>query len=584
MKNAFKYSFTLLLMIATTSFAQDTKENNYQPKYLWDVSANIGSTLLWGDAASNENPFSRWFGEEANPSFGLVLNRKLSNTLGVQFGIQKGTLSGERSEWSGDAYHSVVSSETDFLDYHLALNVDFTSMFGYKPDRLVSIYAFAGIGLTQYDAESFVDGASHKTVQSSAVMVPWGGGVKFRLNEHWTIFGETNFRNTFTDDIDAYIGAGTEVNDIYSITGIGVTYHFGQKQEKDETSAIEPEQEAEEEVVETYTPVEIRTTTNLPTEVEPNSEYIITTEVNKSELNQKGVYELSIPENFYLSDVESMGNVSLTENALRITWINMPSENLKFTYKLTTGTLDKTSYILASSFEYIEFDEVKFKTFSNRLNLKIPIEQPVIEEALIEEVVVEEEIVEEAPLTEPKKNIEQVESYLEYRVQVAASREEAVSTETLQQQYGLEEEVKQASYKNSYKYTVGSSQTYSEAAQHAALSKVEGAYVVVFKEGNYITYLENTNHDIMDKDGVFQTGFTYKVQIAASKGQPYSIAKLAHKCGVAENQITEDKTLDWYQYTTGTFRTREEAEQLLNTLRTEIPDAYIVVFEDGVRN
>ncbi len=590
MKNLISLLIIVLLSVPILTIAQDDNTEK-KADYLWDISANVGSSLMWGDAASSGNPFARWFSKESSFTGGLTLKRKLSKSFSLQVAFQKGMLSGERSEWSDDS-HPIVNFSSRYFDYHIGLDVDFTSLFGFKPDRLLSVYGFAGVGMTHYDAESFVDAFPNSAVQAQTLIIPWGGGLRLRLNERWSIYGETNFRNSFVDDLDAYIGSGSDVNDIYSITGIGVTYKFGQKKEKKPKVEIAPVEPIDTIVAEVYTPVDVEYASSTPNEAEPNTEYMVKTVIQKGDLNGKATYELSVPEDFYISELESNGGIiEQDSNSAKVVWEEMPEGQLEINYKLSTGGLDKESYVITSNLDYEENGKDMHKTYNSRIALKptaiAVVETPKLVTDEVKEGGTEQgkENVVVAPVPVPVPVAETPPATgLEYRVQVAAVFGGTTSKRMLQKRLGLEDEVKEDPYKNSYRYTVGSFTSYGEAAQHAALSKVKGAYVVVFKDGEYVGGLENTNTDIMDKNGIYPDGSTYKVQIAASKGRTYSIAKLAYKYGFKENEVTEDEIAGWYQYTVGTFRTAEEAKQMLNDVKLKVPKAYVVKFEDGKRS
>jgi len=554
--------------------------------YLWDVSANMGSSLLWGDGATAASPFTRWFSKESNLTYGLTIKRKITKSFRLQAAFQKGMLSGERTKWTGDQTHPVVNTVTDYYDYHIGLDVDFTSLFGFKEDRFMSVYAFGGVGMMHYNASSFTDGIPFYNVKASNMIVPWGGGLRFRFDDRWSAYIESNFRNAFVDDIDAYIGTGTDVNDIYSITGIGVTYKFGEKKEKKPKVDISPIEPADSAVAQVYVPIQVVYSSTIPKEAEPNSEYQVNTVISKGNLQGKSTYELTLPEDFYISDViANGGKISQDSTHLLVDWDKMPSEQLAISYKLSTGGLENDNYIINNTFTYIENGENKLRTFSDRVLLK--------PNAIAANTVVKENSVGKTSknVTDQNENTEviavtpqpQQNAGLEYRVQVAAVFGGTTSKRMLQKQLNLDEDVKEDPYKNSYRYTVGSFSTYAEAVQNKALSKVQGAYVVVFKDGKYVGGLENTNTDIMDQDGLFATGETYKVQIAASKGRTYSIAKLAYKYGLKENQIMEDEIAGWYQYTVGKFTSANDAKAMLEDLRLKVPQAYIVKFIDQKR-
>ncbi len=576
--------FVMILFLVSSVSAQNSSDIK-KPEYLWAVNGNMGYSLLWGDAGSqNSNPFARWFSEDESAfSYGLTLQRKLNETFKLQLGVVYGSLNSKRETWTDDT-HPLITAQTTYLDYHLGVNVDFTAMFGAKPDRLISFYGLVGVGMANYSAESQNDGVSMPSREvegANTVFIPWGWGLDFRINERFHITFENTFRHTFVDDFDAYIGTGSDLNDFYSITGLGVTYKFGQKRKKKEPKVIEePVELVEDNVVAVKEPVSVNYKSSIPNEASPNSEYLVNSIIDKGDLTGTAIYELDFPEDFYVSDVVVEGaKVELDSSILRVKWESLPAGNLMVSYKLSTGGLDKESYILNSKFSYKEDDEDKLKTFSNRVNLK-PEAVAVVDtkEATKKETVEQKSEVEAASTVVPTSNYE-----IEYRVQVAAAFGGTVSKGLLKKRLGLSDDVKEDPYKNSYRYTVGSYKTYSEAAQNSALSKVRGSYVVAFKNGKYVGGLEKLNENIMDKDGIYSTGLTYKVQIAASKGRTYSISKLAYKYGLKENEITEDEISGWYQYTVGKFRTSSEAKPTLNKIKAKVPRAYIVKFTDGKR-
>ena len=302
---------------------------------------------------------------------------------------------------------------------------------------------------------------------------------------------------------------------------------------------------------------------------------------------------MSIPEDFYISEAKtSSGKLIQDSSSLKIIWEELPTEDIVLTYKLSSGGLDKDSYTLPTMFSYNEKGESKTKTFNNRINLKAtPIaaangtKEPNTAQTVADNAKQTNKTNVVANTAKVEKASPKVENAgLEYRIQVATVFGGRTSKRLLQKQLKLQETIQEDPYKNSYRYTVGNFKTYAEAAQHNALSSVRGAYVVVFKNGKYVGGLENTNTDVMDKNGIYPTGETYKVQIAASKGRTYSIAKLAYKYGFKNDQITEDEIAGWYQYTVGKFRTIDEAKALLKEVKLKVPKAYIVKFVDAKRS
>ena len=593
-----KKIYTLLLIFIVCAPLLVNAQDEGIPKkknYLWDVSANAGLTLLWGDANSDGNPLQRWFSKEVSLAYGITLKRKISNAFQLQFAFQNGILNGERAKWSGGGDHAVITAKTNFFDYHVGLNVDFTALFGAKPDRLISVYMFGGVGMVHYKGNSYANGEFIYSADSMAMMIPWGGGLRLRINEKLSIYGETNFRHVSADNVDAYIGSGSKTNDIYSITGMGITYKFGPKKPKkikEPKVELTPYEPVDSVIAEAEKSAEIVYSSNIPKTIDPNSEYRVNTTISMDDIKGKVVYEFNIPEDIYLSEIVSEGAIIEHDSTtVKVIWDNIVNSNLIVNYRLTTGGLEKSSYIVRGSLSYKENEENKTKTFSDRMNLK---DETIASNTNTQDKVVSENnnastnsgvsannnsgVAVVTPVETKKTN------NLEYRVQVAAVFGGTTSKRMLQRKLRINDEIKEDPYKKSYRYTVGSFKTYGEAAQHKALGQVKGAYVVVFKDGKYIGQLDKTNADVMDKNGLFTDGETYKVQLSASKGRPYSISKLAYKYGLDESKIMEDKTSSgWYQYSIGKYKSKEDAKKYLNKMKLKISSAYVIKFIEGKR-
>jgi len=583
------YTLLLILVVCAPLFVSAQGEGVPKKKnYLWDVSANAGLSLLWGDANSDGNPLQRWFSKEVSLAYGVTVKRKISNAFQLQFAFQNGILKGERSKWSGIELPPLITSYTNFYDYHLGLNIDFTSLFGARVDRLISVYMFGGVGIIHYDAKSYADGVSIRSANSNSLIIPWGGGLRLNLDEKWSIYGETNFRHAFKDDIDAYKGSGTETNDIYSITGMGVTYKFGPKKPKkikEPKVELTPYEPVDSVIAEVDKPAEITYSSNIPNIIESNSEYMVSTSISMDDIEGKVIYEFNIPEDIYISEIViENADIEKDSSSVKVIWDNIASSELLVNYKLTTGGLEKNSYIVRGSLSYEEDGENKAKTFSDRMNLKNETVASNTQDNNGTSVNNGTSTINNssAVIIPVEKN--NTANSLEYRVQVAAVFGGTTSKRMLQRKLRIEDEIKEDPYKNSYRYTVGSFKSYGEAAKHKALGQVKGAYVVVFKDGKYIGQLDKTNAEVMDKDGVFESGETFKVQLSASKGRPYSISKLAYKYGLDENKIMEDKTSSgWYQYSIGKYRTKEDAKMYLKEVKLKVSSAYIIKFQNGKR-
>jgi hypothetical protein len=335
-------------------------------------------------------------------------------------------------------------------------------------------------------------------------------------------------------------------------------------------------------------PADILFNTNLPTEIVSNASYDVSSSIDLGALSTKAAYLITIPEDFYITNVKVEGaTVQQDLNIIKITWDALISDKQTISYNLATGGLEKEQYIIASSIEYSENNEHKVKSFNNRLNVNVAVvatnnQKP--NDNIGEVISTDNQTTTSVGKNQGNESKPTLQTpVLEYRVQVAAVYGGTTSIKMLNKKYGLTEEIYEDLSKTSNKYTVGKFSSYGEAIRSSALTKVPGSYVVVFKDGKYIGLLEQTNPDVMDQNGIYPEGETFKIQIAASKGRTYSIAKLAYKYGVAESDITEDEIAGWYQYTLGKFRSAEESMEMLKQIKSKLPQAYLVKFMNGKR-
>ncbi|MBS4073381.1 DUF6089 family protein [Algoriphagus aquatilis] len=133
------------------------------------------------------------------------------------------------ARFKGGVIEGSAVMEFNFLDY---LRND--SEFRYSP------YAFFGVGYSFFtmkgrpSAERFTPAEYY---QLFSPVIPFGGGIKYRLSDQWTLAAELGIRATFTDyldKIDSKLGV-IPVSEIDPITGAQLTHiiNFGNPNTKD---------------------------------------------------------------------------------------------------------------------------------------------------------------------------------------------------------------------------------------------------------------------------------------------------------------------------------------------------------------
>ena len=586
----------LIVLIPLWISAQSTQDNN---NYLWKVGVHTGSSMLWGDLSDDSDPITKMFSSQSKLSLELDLHRKITNAFGVQGSFLFGKLAGQRTKWSDDK-HAGIAFNTSYFDYSLAVNADITALFGAKPNRLISFYLLGGAGMTHYTGTSYdmLTNNTVKTVDNKKFFVPWGWGLSFNFTPRLSVFAQNTFRHPFTDDFDTYTGSGSTVDDIYSFTSIGATYKFGPKREKKKKIDIVPvEVDTTIAKTETYVPVSVETTVDMPFSIKPNESKTVKVTINKGDLTSKGEYNQSFPDGFMIEPIDiAGGKFSYDVGKLTIHWDELPSsENVNISYKIKAGDITPNNYSIPGSFVYSEKDKIKVKQFKNQINVEGPVvaqnqnnENPGSTNVKTPDNSNQNNPTTNNPTTNnpstnnPTTTIPQ--AGVSFGVQVAAVYGGRMNPMGLQKRYKLNETVNESAYKGYNNYTVGNFDNYGAANERRKGTNVRGSYVVAFKDGKYQPHLYYINKDVMDQNPFINTGTTYKVQILANNGRPYAIVKLAHKLGVDANKVYEDKTGNWYQYSVGTFSTMSEAQAYAKELKAKgFSDAFVIKFQDGNR-
>jgi len=246
--------------------------------------------------------------------------------------------------------------------------------------------------------------------------------------------------------------------------------------------------------------------------------------------------------------------------------------NPALSYDMVVKSISNAQMEVSGHLEYKDGDTYKMKTFKqNLVNLGST--------NLVDNSV---DTVSTDNLDSDNFNIIEPKFHFVYAIQVATVFGGTTSESLLQKRLKLDVPIGQTYYKNSARYIIGQYSSYGDAVVALRSVDVHGAYIVVFKDGKYQLYLSDINTDIMDQNPI-GFGIIYKVQIAASKGRPYSIAKLAYKYGFNESDILEEKVGVWYFYTVGSVQTFEHAKELLHVIKSKKPDAYIIKYIDEKR-
>ncbi len=266
-----------LLLISFSSFSQTktaepadtstwvnsehTSENLMGFKQGWFVGGDIGTTLFYGDVALYNN-FPKF--KDFNKSFGRGLSvyggKKFKFGLAAEIQAFYGTLQGHKN--APPLYQRYFKG--DVLNYSISLKYNLAQFFfREKQDRKffnrLGVYATVGIGqaffrsrlyklavnnqwylenATGYSTTGIDSAGPHsggglvntKTKMQSAIVLPVGGKISYRLNKKTDIVLDFYYVTVFSDQVDSWSRSWSH-KDKYLYTAVGLCYNFGRTPE-----------------------------------------------------------------------------------------------------------------------------------------------------------------------------------------------------------------------------------------------------------------------------------------------------------------------------------------------------------------
>jgi len=175
------------------SFTLELKAQKYE------LGGGLGVTAYSGDIMRKIDP------GQFGPQGTLFGKRNFDNVWTLRVGISSGILQAADSikpidrlaierdaRFRGAVIEGSAVMEFNFLDF-LRNN----SEFRFSP------YAFFGIGYSFFAMKGNIYNFNVSSRYNlSSIVIPFGGGVKYRLDDRWTLAAEIGFRPTFTDYLD----------------------------------------------------------------------------------------------------------------------------------------------------------------------------------------------------------------------------------------------------------------------------------------------------------------------------------------------------------------------------------------------
>ncbi len=243
-----KLSYKSILLLLILMFgvspvfvsAQDSGKETKAAKSTFDkhffLQASGGVSQFFGDL--NENAL---FNERTNFFYGFGAGYQFSPVFGVRGLFNNGWVVSTRES---TVLNDNLRMSSSVWDGQLNLTASLTNLlFGYRPERFLNFYVFSGASFSNYASvlyrtngtDDFNDDqvidrngpfapAPFDQDAYTAIGVPVGAGLNFRLAEKWDLNLEYNERFIFKDDLDLL--ESNSKNDAYSTLMLGVTYKF----------------------------------------------------------------------------------------------------------------------------------------------------------------------------------------------------------------------------------------------------------------------------------------------------------------------------------------------------------------------
>jgi hypothetical protein len=218
-------SVILLLTISSLTEAQSFYSARRERSLI--LSGGLGTSTYYGDLA-NSNAYIK-----ANPNVNAALQYFLTNRIGARVELNWFTLAGDDKDANGGGR---VERNLSFQSSNFELSaVGMINLFTHG-DRFyrrpgINIYGFAGVGLLYFNPKATdqlgnsvslqplkTEGVAYSLV---APVIPFGLGIRFKVNPMFNLSIEAGFRKTFTDYLDdvstTYPGASSFNGDAQAI-------------------------------------------------------------------------------------------------------------------------------------------------------------------------------------------------------------------------------------------------------------------------------------------------------------------------------------------------------------------------------
>ena len=219
--------------------AFNPSETLAQSKFPSEAGLLLGVSNYAGDIVKKGDFDPKTF----SPSFGVFYRWYYNMNLSVRFGVNQSTLKGDDFNWEGTDRIGRGFNFTSPLT-EISTRIEF-DVLNHKRRRGGNIftktlspffYIGAGVGLINPKTDFNLNKNNGILTQinedknnrlTSVVTIPFGGGIRYDLNEQFLIGLEMGLNPVFTDYLDGIsISADPNNDDWYALGGISISYRL----------------------------------------------------------------------------------------------------------------------------------------------------------------------------------------------------------------------------------------------------------------------------------------------------------------------------------------------------------------------
>ncbi len=540
----------------------------------WSLNGNFGANLFYGDLSSNplkgNSDQFQWSGS-------VMLGKKISNIFDIRGQLMTGRLSG-RKHISDNIYNTDLYFITNIFEYNINTSINLSNLFmGEKPERKLSIFATAGIGLIDFRSgmydfftDNFLGGYGYKKInqdlgeKTTEGVIPLGLELKYKLNNRIDFITGFTMHGVNTDKLDVYQGSSTK--DMFGYISLGFVYNFNMRfnGESEEYKNYYTEPVEDENISKRGDDVfvgnnkKLNIFRDLPHTIEVDTNNVVEIVIDKKNFSGPCKIEQKLPEGFSaVKKEEGNAKFNFSNQAVSFTWDNLTGnyeEIVSYMIDLDYKTVAPGSYNIPGVF-YFKLDDVDttFKFYDI--------------------------------------------TYIDKQTFLPrTSRFTNKQSDSLDKMYD-----NSRVYYQLYPEDTKNMQNDLKPVITNDTNNIQPEVKPLnTNEANNIQTTENTNKPVDNTVNVsnipvitepintieinpvpVNEGVEFRIQVASSSKKNLSKYDIAKNYGLPN--VDEVLYNGWYKYTTGSFKSYQKAKDYCNKLKTEkgISGAFVVAFKDG---